>query len=71
MEENLIQINGAVTINVKVSVKDVNNVKNLCLESCYMQLSNEKYSPSIMDDSTIMCYEIIESFDKVVRQNIF
>ena len=56
MEENLIQINGAVTINVKVSVKDVNNVKNLCLESCYMQLSNEKYSPSI---------------DKVVRQNIF
>ena len=33
---------GAITINVNVSVEDVNNLKKLCLESWYMQLSKWK-----------------------------
>ena len=36
MEENVIQINGGITINVDVSVKNIIYVKKKCLESCYM-----------------------------------
>ena len=34
MEENAIQINGAIMINVDVSVKNDMHAKGLCLESC-------------------------------------
>ena len=54
MEENVIQINGGITINVDVSVKSVMYVKKLC-----------KYLASIMDDSTITSDEIIQ---RVIRR---
>ena len=58
MEENVIQINGGITINVDVSVKSVMYVKKLC-----------KYLASIMDDSTITSDEIIQrvSYTKKTR----
>ena len=51
IEGNLIEINGGVTINVGVNVKNVidvnkNNVLNLTTCSC----KNEKYLASIMDN---------------------
>ena len=36
MEENIVQINGEITININVSVKNFMYVKKDCLESCYM-----------------------------------
>ena len=38
MEESVIQINGGITINVDKGVKNIIHVKNIYLESCYMQL---------------------------------
>ena len=51
IEGNLIEINGGVTINVGMNVKNViyvnkNNVLNLTTCSC----KNEKYLASIMDN---------------------
>ena len=45
-EENAIQINGGITINVDVSVKNVMDVKKISYEI-------GKYLASVMDDSAI------------------
>ena len=58
MEENVIQINGWITINVDVSVKDITYVKkNPATCIC----KNGKYLASIIDDSVIKCDEIIDA----------
>ena len=67
MEKNVIQINGGITINVDLSVKNVIYVKMIIFEAFYMQLQNEKYLASIMDDSTIGCDEVIESNNKETK----
>ena len=61
IEENVIKINGEVTINVNVSGKIIIYVKkdhiwNPATCSC----KNRKYLGSITDDSVIMCDEIID-----------
>ena len=59
-EQNVIQINGGITINVDVSVKNVMYVK----KKIYIQnpstcsCENKKYLASIMDDSAITCDEL-------------
>ena len=64
MGENVIQINGGVTINVSVSVKkDMYVKKNPATCSC----EKGKYLAIIMDDSAIMCNEIIESYDEETK----
>ena len=60
MEENVIQINGVITINVDVSVKkrhvcEKDYVWNPATWNC----ENGKYLASVMDDSMISCNEII------------
>ena len=55
--KNVIQINGGVTINVDVSVKNVMCQKRLATYSC----ENAIYLASIMNDSAITCDGIIES----------
>ena len=60
MEENVTKINGGITINVDVSVKKKYYIWNLSTCGC----SNGKNLASIMDDSTIMCDEVIESFNE-------
>ena len=67
MEKNVIQINGGITINVDLSVKNVIFVKMIMFEAFYMQLQNEKYLASIMDDSAIACDEVIESNNKETK----
>ena len=42
--------------------------KRLCLKSCY-SCENEIYLASIMDDSAIMCDEIIESYEEETNFN--
>ena len=61
MEENATQINGGMTINVKVSVRNVMfYVLNTDIHSC----KNGKHLASIMDDSAIICDEVIESYNE-------
>ena len=67
MEKNVIQINGGITINVDLSVKNVIYVKMIMFGAFYMQLQNEKYLASIMDDSAIACDEVIESNNKETK----
>ena len=68
MEENVIQINGGVTINVDVSVKNVMYVKedyiwNPSTCSC----ENEKYLASIMEYLAITCDEVVESYNEETK----
>ena len=57
MEENVIQINGGITIKADVSVKNVVYVKKVCNHfTC--NCGNGKYLASIMDNSAIVCDEV-------------
>ena len=60
IEQSVIQINGGITINVDVSGKKrhvygKDSVCNPATSNC----ENEKHLASIMDDSAIICDEII------------
>ena len=63
MEENVIQINGGITIKNVCKKRHVCE-KKLCLESCYIICKNGEYSASIMDGSAIIFNEVIESYYK-------
>ena len=60
IEENVIEINGGIIINVDASVKKKDYVSNPA--TCNRE--NGKYLLRIMDDSTIICDKVIESYDK-------
>ena len=67
MEQNVIQINGGITTIVDVSVK-----KHIC-ENDYVWNSttcnweNGKYLASIIDDSAILCDEVIHSYEEEIK----
>ena len=62
MEENVIQINGGITIYVNVSVKNVYACeKDYVWNPSTCNCVNGKYIASIIDDSAIMFDEVIES----------
>ena len=68
LEKNVIHINGGITINVDLSVKEPHvcekdYIWNPSTHSC----ENEKYLASIMDDSAIMCDKVIESYDEETK----
>ena len=60
IKQNAIQINGGITINVDVSVKNIIYVKKIIFGILVWKCENGKYLTSIMDDSVIMCHEFIE-----------
>ena len=68
MKQNLVQINGRIMINVNVGVK-----KHHICEKKYVWnpstciCENGKYLTSVMDDSVIMCDEVIESYDEEIK----
>ena len=65
MEENVIQINGGIAINVDASVK--NNVckKYYVWNPTTCNCDNGKYLASIMDDSTIICDEVMKTYEEI------
>ena len=67
MEENVIQINVGITINVDVSVKNIYVKKIIFGIQVHVVVKNKKYFTSIMDDSKIMCDEIIESYGEEIK----
>ena len=48
MKENLIQINGGITININVNVKNVMYVKKMVCDPATCNCENGKYLASIM-----------------------
>ena len=67
---NIIQINGGITINVNVSVKNIMYVKKSCIwNPATCSCENGKYLASIMDNSAITCNEIVEEEIKTVTTN--
>ena len=67
---NVIEINGGITTNVNVSVKNVVYVKkNYVWNAGTCSCENGKYLASIMDDSAIMYDEVIESYNKETNSN--
>ena len=68
MEQNVIQANGAITINVDASVKNIIYMKkNMFGIQVHIFVKNGKYLASIIDDSVITCDEVIESCDEETK----
>ena len=65
MEDNIIQINGGITINVDVSVKDVMYVKKCVWNPAACNYENGKYLASIMDDLAIIFHKVIDADEKL------
>ena len=63
MEENVIQINGGITINFDVNVKKLMNVKKIVWNSSKCICKNGKQLANIMDDSAIIYDEVINSYE--------
>ena len=65
---NVIQINGGITINVDVGVKNVMYVKrNYICDTFACIWKNGKYLASIMADSSITWVEVLESYYKETK----
>ena len=67
MEQNVIQLNGGITINVDVSVKNIIYVKKIVWNPATCNCKNGKYLASIMDDSVITCDQGMESYDEEIK----
>ena len=67
-EKHVIQINGEITINVDVIVKNIFMWKKYFLRNppkCICE--NGKYLVSIRDDSTIICSEVIKPYEEEIK----
>ena len=67
MEQNVIQINGGVMINDGGSVKSIIYVKKIVWNTATCNCENGEYLASIMDDSTAICHEVIESYHEEIN----
>ena len=67
MEKNAIHINGGITINVDVSVKKFMYVEKIVWSPATCICENGKYLASIMDESAIICDEVIKSYDEEIK----
>ena len=66
MEQSVSQTNDGITINVELSVKNI-YVKNIVWNPVTCNCESGKYLASIMDDSVITCYEVIELSDEEIK----
>ena len=69
MDENVIEINGGITINVGVSVKNITHVKNIFGILLRVVVKMVNILASIIDNSVITFDEIIEEETKIVTTN--
>ena len=61
MEENVIHVNGVIMINVDVGIKKFVYGKKIVWNPSSCSCENGKYLPSILNDSAIICDEVIDS----------
>ena len=70
MKQNVIQINGGIMINLDVSVKKIMYVKKIIFGILEKYIcENGKYLAGIMDDSMIICDEVVKSCDEKINFN--
>ena len=67
IEKYVIQINGGIRMNVNVSVKDFMYVKKIVWNPTPCSCENGKYLGSIMNNSVIICDEVIESYGEEIK----
>ena len=67
MVENLIRINGGITINIDVSKKRNVYEKDYIWNPATCSCENGEYLGSVMNDSAIIYIEIIESYDEETK----
>ena len=68
MEQNIVHINGGITINVIVNVKKHHMCeKDYVWNPATWNCENGKCLTSIMDDSGIICDEVIKSCDEEIK----
>ena len=67
MKKNVIQINGGITMDVNVSVKNIIYVKKIIFEIPLHVVA--KNLATIIDDSVITCDEIVEKETKTITTN--
>ena len=65
MEENLIQVNDGIMININLIVKNV-----MCVKKITYNCENGKYLASIMNDSAIICDEVIYADENTKSNNV-
>ena len=66
MEKIVIQINGGITIDFHVGVKNVRHVKKIMFEMLlHVIVKMESIQHSILDDSPIICGEVIDADAKL------
>ena len=65
MEQNVSQINGGITINEykKYHISEKDHIWNPSTCDC----ENGKYLTIIMNDSTIICDEVTDSYDEEIK----
>ena len=66
-EQSVIQTSGGITINVDVSVKKFIYVKKITWNTATSSCENGKYLASIMDDSAIICDEVLKSHNEEIK----
>ena len=70
MKSNVIKINDGITINANVTVKKFNvSEKDHVWNPATCNCENWKYLESIMDDSAIICDEVIDADAKLSPKN--
>ena len=69
MEENVIQINGGITRNVDVSVKNIYKKDHIWNPSTCSS-ENGRYLASIVDDSVITCDEKQKQLQEILMKKI-
>ena len=68
MEQNIVHINGGITINVIVNVKKHHMCeKDYVWNPATWNCENGKCLTSIMDDSGIICDEVVKSCDEEIK----
>ena len=63
-EKNSSQVNGEITINVNVNVKNTIYMKKIVQSPTICNCENRKCLASIMCDSVILCDERIQSYNE-------
>ena len=67
--KNVTEINVGITINANMGIKNIYPTKNYVWNPATCNCENGKYLASIMDDSAIICDEVIMSYEGETNVN--
>ena len=67
IEKKVTQINGGITINVDVSVKNIIYEKDYVWNPATCNCENRKYLASVVDNSVITCDKVINLYYEEIK----